>query len=224
MANLENKSAINVSEVTNKFYSDKLETFETYVFETKEQLKAYAFEPFSIVISLITSTGKYKVCNFGRATNNNELTIVKEMFKYVLAETKQKSDFDAKHSGLKISNKVNIKPFLKAKVAYITDKDGKIGNNLVVSEIPFKDTGMNIGKNHELITQKLENKEIEAALILRYCKAFVWQFKKLSMLKDNIMRYTELFDMVEIDERIIENDRKKNAKANEKVSDKAKAA
>lgn len=97
---------------------------------------------------VVTNTVKY--IEIGSLKDTKELSIIKELLKYCLAEYKATKELQSEIKDTNISVRKNvISPFLSTNVIFRTDSDGKI-SKAIISDVALNKTALNIKDTHTL--------------------------------------------------------------------------
>lgn len=124
-----------------------------------------------------TSVRYIEVC---KVEKTESLAIVQSVLKYIVAEFLVCNDLEKDFADTNIKQRKLFNQFLSGNIIYRTNTEGKIANALV-SEVPLRQTALNVKDYHAIATCKPENRK---AAIYQHAKAIRAQCAYISLIKD----------------------------------------
>lgn len=113
----------------------------------------------------VTTSVRYiEVC---KVEKTDGLSVIKSLLRYIVAEFFVCNELDKDFAETKIKQRKLFNQFLGGHTIYRTNSEGKIAN-AVVSEVPLRQTGLNVKDYHEIVICKPENRK---AAIYQHAKA-----------------------------------------------------
>lgn len=124
----------------------------------------------------VTTTVRYiEVCGVEKTDG---LAVVQSLVRFCVAEFLVCNELQRDFSDTNIKQRRLFNQFLSGDTIYRTNSEGKVSNALI-SEIPFKQTGLNVKDYHTIATCKPENRK---AAIYQHAKAILAQCQYLGMI------------------------------------------
>ena len=114
--------------------------------------------------AVTTNVRFIEVC---KVEKTDALSIIQSLLRYCIAEFKVCKGLEQDFADTKIKQKKIFSQFLGGKIIYRTNSEGKISNALV-SEVPLRQTALNVKDYHTITTCKKENRK---AAIYQHSKA-----------------------------------------------------
>lgn len=126
----------------------------------------------------VSTTVRYiEVCPIEKTDG---LAVIQSLLKYIVAEFFVCNDLEKDFADTKIKQRKLFNQFLSGTTIYRTDSQGRIAN-AVVSEVPLRQTGLNVKEYHAIVVCKPENRK---AAIYQHAKAIKAQCAYIRLIID----------------------------------------